>query len=186
MEAILNSYYKDNAQKLHKLVDRILLNFGGLSGMDVDDFYSLANEVFVDVIKRYDNSQPFEAFLYSCLNNRIKTEMTKRNRYKRRAERMSVSIDMPIGDDDNSTLADILASNVDIEKEILEESGDIRNEEVERYMESLSNIQRKIIEMKMQGAEVQYIMRVLGLTHKQYASYMRQAVKYEHIRFLKI
>ena len=75
MEQILNAYYVDNAKKLHKIVDEILSKFGGLSGKDMDDFYSLANEVFVDVMKRYDPSQSFDNFLYSCLLNRIKTEM---------------------------------------------------------------------------------------------------------------
>lgn len=69
MEQILNIYYVDNAKKLRRMVDKILLKFGGLSDKDLDDFYSLANEVFVDVIKRYDSSQIFETFLYSCLLN---------------------------------------------------------------------------------------------------------------------
>ncbi len=38
---ILGSYYADNAKKLHKVVDRILSKFGGLSNRDKDDFYSL-------------------------------------------------------------------------------------------------------------------------------------------------
>ena len=63
MEQILNIYYVDNAKKLRRMVDKILLKFGGLSDKDLDDFYSLANEVFVDVIKRYDSSQIFETFL---------------------------------------------------------------------------------------------------------------------------
>ena len=40
---LLEAYYADNAKKLHKTVDRILLKFGGLSEKDRDDFYSLAN-----------------------------------------------------------------------------------------------------------------------------------------------
>lgn len=56
---ILDTYYADNAKKLHRTVDRILSKFGGLSNKDQDDFYSLANEVFVDVMKRYDNTQSF-------------------------------------------------------------------------------------------------------------------------------
>ena len=36
---ILDSYYADNAKKLHKVVDRILSKFGGLSNKDTDDFY---------------------------------------------------------------------------------------------------------------------------------------------------
>ena len=85
---ILNTYYADNAKKLHKTVDKILCRFGGLSGKDTDDFYSLANEVFTDVMKRYDYKQSFDGFLYSCLSNKIMTEITRRNREKRKADRM--------------------------------------------------------------------------------------------------
>lgn len=42
MEQILITYYADNAKKLHTIVDKILIRFGGLSGKDFDDFYSLA------------------------------------------------------------------------------------------------------------------------------------------------
>ena len=98
MDQILITYYANNAKQLHKIVDKILLNFGGLSNKDLDDFYSLANEVFVDVMRRYDESQSFDGFLYSCLLNKIKTEMTRRNREKRKSDRMSISIDTPIGE----------------------------------------------------------------------------------------
>ena len=90
---ILDSYYADNARKLHRTVDKILVKFGGLSGKDKDDFYSLANEVFADVIRRYDEKQSFDGFLYSCLSNKIMTEITRRNREKRKADRMSISLD---------------------------------------------------------------------------------------------
>ena len=71
MDQILYTYYADNARKLHRMVDKILFKFGGLYGKDKDDFYSLANEVFVDVMKRYDGEQSFDGFLYSCLSNKI-------------------------------------------------------------------------------------------------------------------
>ncbi len=107
MEQILSAYYENNARKLRGTVDKILLKFGGLSDKDRDDFYSLANEVFLDVMNRYDNSQPFDAFLYSCLSNRIKTEMTERNRQKRRADRYAISIDTPVNDGE-STIGDLI------------------------------------------------------------------------------
>ena len=89
MEAILNSYYANDAKKLHIMVDKILVR---LKFYDVDneDFYSLANEIFVDVIRRYDGKQDFNGFLYSCLMNKFKTEMTRRNRQKRQADRMAL------------------------------------------------------------------------------------------------
>ena len=63
MEQILRMYYADNAGKLRRMVDGILVHFGGLADKDLDDFYSLANEVFVDVMAKYDRSQSFESFL---------------------------------------------------------------------------------------------------------------------------
>lgn len=182
-EEKLYSYYDDNAQKLHGLVDRIVARFGGISGEDMDDFYSLANEVFTEVLKRYDEEQPFDGFLYSCLLNRIKTEMTKRNSYKRRADRMSVSIYLPIGDDETITLGDMILADIDIEKEVLDD-GMIQDERIKRYLGSLSEIQRRILELKMQNVKVQYIKQYLGLTNKQYLSHMREMMKYEHIRLL--
>ena len=94
MDKNLVTYYDNNAAKLRRTVDKILMKFGGISDKDTDDFYSLANEVFVNVMRRYDDSQSFDAYLYSCLLKKIKTEMTRRNREKRMTDRMTVSIDM--------------------------------------------------------------------------------------------
>ena len=113
--------------------------------------------------------------------------MTRRNRQKRQADRMAVSLDAPIGEEDGGTLADMIASNIDIEKDILGSQEDIiMDEKIERYLKSLSKIQRKIIEMKMQNVEVQHIKEELGLTDSQYSSHMEEVVQYEHIRLLHI
>ena len=145
MDQILVTYYSNNAKKLHNVVDKILFKFGGISDKDMDDFYSLANEVFVDVMRRYDNSQPFDGFLYSCLLNKIKTEITRRNREKRKADRMSISIDTPIGDDENCTIGDMIADDFTIEKKIFEENKKEEwRKEVNEYLNSLSPLQRKI------------------------------------------
>ena len=43
---ILDTYYSDNAKKLHNTVDKILLKFGGLSNKDLDDFYFFIGLLF--------------------------------------------------------------------------------------------------------------------------------------------
>ena len=113
MEDILNKYYAHNAYRLRKLVKDILsdIKVTGLSDKDMDDFYSLANEVFADVIRKYDVLQSFEGYLYSCLSNRIKTEITRRNRDKRKADRLSVSIDAPVSNKKAVTLKDVIADS---------------------------------------------------------------------------
>lgn len=181
MENILNTYYADNAKKLRKAVDKILLKFGGIS--DKDDFYSLANEVFVDVMKKYDASQSFDIFLYSCLSNKIKTEMTRRNREKRKADIMSVSIDTPVGDNEDYVLGDIIAGDFNIEKEIFGEET-LKSLKLEKYLNKLSKCQRKILELSAASYDAGEIQKMLDITQKEYTDNMMAVHSYENIKIL--
>ncbi|MBD5555237.1 MAG: hypothetical protein HDQ95_07860 [Roseburia sp.] len=179
MNRILNTYYADNARKLRETVDRILLKFGGLSDKDRDDFYSLANEVFADAWKRYDRKQSFDGLLYSCLSNRIKSEMTRRNRYKRSVDRLSVSLDMPIGEDDDVSLGDVIAAEIDIERDVLEESEAMSDARIARYLAGLSHVQQRIIQMRLLDAPVDDILRELHLTGREYERNMADMRSFE-------
>lgn len=184
MEQILNAYYVDNAKKLHKMVDKILLNFGGLSDKDMDDFYSLANEVFVDVIGRYDDSQSFDGFLYSCLFNRIKTEMTKRNRQKRKADRMSISIDTPIGDEEEYTIGDMIADDFSIEKELFEKNEGGYSKRMLEYLDRLSSLQKEILRLNAAGYFPNEIREELHISEKQYADCCAAIHSYRNVSVL--
>lgn len=183
---LVDSYFENDGKVLYSLIDKVLFKLK--FDVEKSDFYSLGSEIFLDALCRYDETQDFNGFLYSCLMNKFKTEMTRRNRQKRQADKNSISIDTPIGDENGSyTLGDMIASNINIEKEILGDDTDIiMDERIERYLESLSKIQRKIIELKMQNVEVQHIKEELGLTDSQYSSHMQEVVQYEHIRLLHI
>lgn len=186
MDKILITYYSNNAKKLHKMVDKILLKFGGLSDKDLDDFYSLANEVFVDVMQRYDGSQPFENFLYSCILNKIKSEMTRRNREKRKADRMSISIYMPIGDDENTTIGDMIADDFDIEKELFEKFQKQEwQKEVAEYLDSLSPLQRKIAFLVSNDNTPDEICEELHITLKHFENSMKRILADERIKPLR-
>ena len=181
-EKITNDYYRDNAKKLRTMVKQILTKLGFASLVDKDDFYSLANEVFVDVLKRYDSSQSFEGFLYSCLTNRFKTEMTRRNRKKRIPDKMSISLETPIGED-GCTLGDIIQSDFNIESEI-EKSDSKTGENVEKYLASLTKTQREIVELKMKGVSVPDIKTILNLTDKQYKIHFKGLKSFEKLSLL--
>lgn len=184
MEQILITYYSNNAKKLHKVVDRILMKFGGLSDKDLDDFYSLANDVFVDVIKRYDNSRSFDTFLYSCLLNKIKTEITRRNREKRKADKMSVSIDTPIGDEENSTIGDIIASDWTIEKEIFEENKEGYSKKMLLYLSRLSSLQKEVLRLITIGYLPNEIKAELHISEKQYSDCYAAIHSYRNVSVL--
>ena len=53
MEKVLNFYYENNAKRLHNVVNQIFYRkYGGITGKDMDEFYSVANDVFADIMTR--------------------------------------------------------------------------------------------------------------------------------------
>lgn len=182
---ILDTYYADNAKKLHRVVDRILSKFGGLTYKDTDDFYSLANEVFADVIKRYDGEQSFDGFLYSCLSNKIMSEITKRNREKRKADRLSISLEATNDKGEDYSLLDCLASDFDTFEEAskCQENGQYCNK-VQQYISKLSNQQVNILNLLIDGYKPFEIRRILEMSPKEYADNLSIMRSYENVRLL--
>lgn len=185
LQPILDTYYADNAKKLHKVVDRILSRFGGLSDKDMDDFYSLANEVFADIMKKYDDSQSFDGFLYSCLSNKIMTEITKRNREKRKADRMAVSLDATNDSGEECCLLDFISSDFDTFEEVAkrQEGGQYRDK-VKQYVSKLSNRQVNILNLLIDGYLPIEIQLILKISSKEYSEDLKIMRSYENVKIL--
>ena len=182
MEKIIISYYEDNAKKMRTMIDKILFRLK--FNVDNEDFYSLGNEVFLDVLNRYDGKQDFDGFLYSCLVRRFKTEMTRRNRYKRQADRMAISIDSPVGEDENMTLSDIIADKDTIEKIFFEENEDTYSAEMQRYLSRLSILQREVLRLISIGFNPNEILKELHINKKQYEDCYQAIHSYKNISLL--
>lgn len=181
---ILNAYYADNAKKLHKVVDRILSRFGGLSGKDKDDFYSLANEVFADVLKRYDHEQSFDGFLYSCLSNRIMSEITRRNREKRKSDRLSTSLDAVNDDNEEYSLLNLIPSDFDTFNEVMERQKERYQDRTQQYISRLSNRQVNILNLLIDGYKPNEIQRITGMSPKEYSEDLKIMRSYEKVKIL--
>ncbi len=181
MEEILTAYYENNAHKLRRLVDQILKRFGRVS--DREDFYSLANEVFAEVLKKYDRTRSFDAFLYSCLCNRIKSEIRRRSRQKRRADLLTVSLDVPVEGAEELVLADVLADRFDLEKEVI---GEDSNEavQIQKYLYRLSRRQREVVLLLAESYRAGEVQQILHMTRKEYADALSGIRSYENISVL--
>lgn len=185
MEQIVELYYDDGAKKLHRMVDGILHKLH-VPPMDKDDFYSLANEVFANVIKEYDASKPFEAFLYTCLYKKFCTEIANRTRDKRctkvKVEEIGDNgekivrfqiipderLDAPVGDDTTATLGDMIASGFDMEQDAGQHT-ESYSEKMLAYLDRLSNLQRNVLMLHASGYLPFEIRKKLGINEKQYA-----------------
>lgn len=182
---ILNAYYADDAKKLHRMVDKILRKFGGLSSKDTDDFYSLANVVFWDVLKRYDSEWSFDTFLYSCLLNKIKTEITKRNREKRKADRLCISLDATNGDEESCNLLDLIPSDFDTFEEVIKRQGDDQYRyKVKQYISRLSKRQVNILNFLVDGYKPIEIQQIFCISSAEYSDDLKTMRSYENIKIL--
>ena len=186
MHPYMESYYADNAKKLRRIVDKILFKFRGLSNKDLDDFYSLANEVFTDVLKRYDGVQSFDGFLYSCLSNKIMTEITKRNREKRKADRLCTSLDAVNGDDEEWNLYNLIPSDFNTFDEAVkaQENGHYQDDKVKQYISRLSNRQVNILNLLVDGYKPNEIRQMLEISPKEYADDLSTMRSYENVKVL--
>lgn len=181
------TYYADNAKKLYRIVDKILLEFGGISNKDLDYFYVIASDVFADICLKdsYESSKgDFSTFLYSCLFNKIKTEITRRNRKKRKADRMSISIDAPVGDDENSTIGDTIASDLTIEKEIFNKKEEGYSKKMLLYLSRLSSLQKEVLRLNIAGYPPNEIREELHISKKQYADCYAAIHSYRNVSVL--
>ena len=164
---LVDLYFKNDGKVLYGLIDKVLFKLK--FDVEKSDFYSLGSEIFLDALCRYDETQDFNGFLYSCLINKFKTEMTRRNRQKRQCDNNSISIDTPIGNEDgNFTIGDTIASKSTIEKEFFEEREDGYSREMCMYLGRLSDLQKEVLRLISIGFMPNEILEELHINKKMY------------------
>ena len=180
---LVDLYFKNDGKVLYSLIDKVLFKLK--FDVEKSDFYSLGSEIFLDALCRYDETQDFNGFLYSCLINKFRTEMTRRNRQKRQCDNNSISIDTPIGDDDgNYTIGDTIASKYTIEKEFFEEREDGYSREMCRYLGRLSDLQKEVLRLISIGFMPSEILEELHINQKMYEDCYQAIHSYRNISVL--
>ena len=165
------------------MIDKILFKLK--FDVDKSDFYSLGNEIFLDALCRYDESQDFNGFLYSCLTNKFKTEMTRRNRQKRQADKNAISMETSLkSDEGNFTIGDTIADKSTIEKEFFEEKEEGYSEKMSNYLSRLSPIQKEVLRLISIGFMQREILEELHINQKIYEDCCNAIRSYRNISLL--
>ena len=178
---LVDLYFKNDGKVLYGLIDKVLFKLK--FDVEKSDFYSLGSEIFLDALCRYDETQDFNGFLYSCLINKFKTEMTRRNRQKRQCDNNSISIDTPIGDE-NSTIGDTISSKSTIEKESFAEREECYSKEMCRYLGRLSGLQKEVLRLISIGFMPSEILEELHINQKMYEDCYQAIHSYRNISLL--
>ena len=70
MDSIIEELYSDNGCKLHKLCQKEMARFGGISQKDYDDFYSRVGYEITKARESYDSShgKSFKDYILSLIH----------------------------------------------------------------------------------------------------------------------
>ena len=133
MEQLLNSYYENDARKLHTTINNIFnRSYGGIKDKDMEEFYGIGTDVLFKIWHNntYDPSKgDFDGYVYRALCLAIIDEFKKRTCGKRTTKNFildkktgkpfkiniqDVSLDAPVKEGENLTQGDLIPSDFDM------------------------------------------------------------------------
>lgn len=185
---ILQPYCENDMRLLKRLSQSIFMKFNEpLSKADYDDFYSIANLTLWQCFNSFDSAMGvnFEGYLYSCLQKKFKTELTRRHRQKRALDNFNVSLDTTNNNDEEYSLLDILPSDFDTFEEVIKKQNNEQFEDrVQQYISRLSIQQVNILNLLMDGYKPMEIRERLQISTKEYTENLQIMRMYENVKYL--
>lgn len=190
-QELLYNYTENGNKKLNAISKNIFSKFGGISQVDYDDFYSIANEQLLLCIWNYDKTKndSFENYLKFVLCNKFKQELTKRNRAKRCQIEMDedgnityihpLSLDAPIEGEDGEKIFGSVATKNLVENEIFSDETAILSENTKQYLNSLSENEKSVAKLIMNGYETEIIKERLHLSDVLYKKIISDMKSFE-------
>ncbi len=186
--AMLQPYCENDMRKLKRMSESIFMKFNEpLAKADYDDFYSIANITLWQAYNSYDPDIgiKFEAFLYSCLQKKFKTELVNRHRQKRILNQFAVSLDAVSGNDEEYSLMDCIASDFDTFDEVLKrQEREQFQDKVRQYISRLSKKQANILSLLTDGYKPGEIQQILKMSPIEYADNLCIIKNYEIVKIL--
>lgn len=189
IDKVINELFSNDAKELQKICNKEIIKFGGISDMDLDDFYSRVGWDISIAKENFDPSKgkTFKDYVYGVIKLSVWKEIKHRNREKRQItveveEKDSsgeikknkeyvknISFDAPA--DDGIDLCEKVASDFNIEDDL--EIKESCNENIIEYLNALSPIQKEIANLIMLGHEFSNIKEKLKLSDKQFDSHLK-------------
>ena len=190
-QKLLYDYTENDNKKLNAISKNIFCKFGGICQVDYDDFYSIANERLMLCIWNYDETKndSFENYLKFVLNNKFKQEMTKRNKAKRCQTETDengnityihpLSLDAPIESEDGEKIFGSVATKNLVENEFFPDETAILSENTKQYLNSLSENEKSVAKLIMNGYETEIIKERLHLSDVLYKKIISDMKSFE-------
>lgn len=200
---IANEYCGNNMRKLRKICDKIL-KARNIPKEHWESFYDRAVDIFLESINSYDDSKEckFNTYFYGNLRRRTGTWFRDNFRFKRcNLERdfsgniikdekgnptiiPNVSIHMKVDPEEDCILEEIISSNYNLEREIMNKLYPT-TDRVELYKSKLSYSQQLVVDLICAGYTENEILSELHISREEYKDKILDTMKlYENVKVL--
>ena len=139
-------------------------------GGDKEDIVQEGMIGLYKAIQSYDESKgtSFKTFADLCINRQIITAIKSANRKKAQVLNNAVSLDKPVGDDEDSvSLGESLTAGTDTDPETIAVLNEMTELLLAPEAKVLSKSEREVLELLIQGEDYQSIAKIIGKTPKQ-------------------
>lgn len=200
---IANEYCGNNMRKLRKICDKIL-KARNIPKEHWESFYDRAVDIFLESINSYNDSKEckFNTYFYGNLRRRTGTWFRDNFRFKRcNLERdfsgniikdengnptiiPNVSIHMKVDPEEDCILEEIISSNYNLEREIMNKLYPT-TDRVELYKSKLSYSQQLVVDLMCAGYAESEILSELHISREEYKDKILDTMKlYENVKVL--
>lgn len=200
---IANEYCGNNMRKLRKICDKIL-KARNIPKEHWESFYDRAVDIFLESINSYNDSKEckFNTYFYGNLRRRTGTWFRDNFRFKRcNLERdfsgniikdekgnptiiPNVSIHMKVVPEEDCILEEIISSNYNLEREIMNKLYPT-TDRVELYKSKLSYSQQLVVDLMCAGYTESEILSELHISREEYKDKILDTMKlYENVKVL--
>lgn len=200
---IANEYCGNNMRKLRKICDKIL-KARNIPKEHWESFYDRAVDIFLESINSYNDSKEckFNTYFYGNLRRRTGTWFRDNFRFKRcNLERdfsgniikdekgnptiiPNVSIHMKVDPEEDCILEEIISSNYNLEREIMNKLYPT-TDRVELYKSKLSYSQQLVVDLMCAGYTESEILSELHISKEEYKDKILDTMKlYENVKVL--
>lgn len=184
---ILQPYCENDMNLLKRISKSIFLSLNeSLSQLDYDDFYSIGNLVLWQVYNVYNPTMgiSFDVFLRNCLKRRFKTEIRDRHREKRVINQLATSLDTNNENDEECNILDLIESDFDTFEEVMKTNNQQFEDKAHLYILKLSNEQKDILNLLMNGYKPKDIQQMLNISSNEYAENLKIMRSFENVKIL--
>lgn len=91
---------------------------------------------------------------------------------------------MPLGGEEGITIADVIADDFDMEKEVIGKEQETGSFRIAKYMDKLSRLQKNVLKLVIDGYQPEEIREKLQINKAQYADCYQAIHSYRNVAVL--